>query len=70
MHYSHVSYINYFKYISYITYVILYFCTRYLLFLVLDKVLCPLLEKYLEMPIRHPKCEKTLDELLEAQIDA
>ena len=54
---------------SYITYVILYFRKRYLLSLVLDKVVCPFLEKYLEMPIWHPKCEKTLDELLDAEID-
>ena len=42
---------------------------QYLLFLVLDKVVGPFLEKYLEMTIWHPKCERTLDELLEAQID-
>ena len=29
----------------------------------------PFLEKYLEMPIWHPMCEKTLDALLDAQLD-
>ena len=39
------------------------------MFLVLDKVVCPFLDKHSEMPIWHPKCEKTLDELLDAEID-
>jgi hypothetical protein len=30
---------------------------------------CPFLVKYLDMPIWHPKCEKTLDALLDAEID-
>ena len=34
--------------------------------MVLDKVVCPYLVKYLEMPIWHPTSEKTLDELLAA----
>jgi hypothetical protein len=42
---------------------------KVVLLLVLNKVVGPFLEKYLEMPIWHPKCERTLDELLEAQID-
>ena len=44
-------------------------CGRFFLFLVLDKVVCPYLEKYFEMPIWHPKSEKTLDELLAAKVD-
>ena len=42
---------------------------RYFLFLVLDKVVCPFLVKYFEMPIWHPTCERTLDQLLDAQVD-
>ena len=40
-----------------------------ILFLVLDKVVCPFLVKYFEMPIWHPTSEKTLDELLDAKVD-
>jgi hypothetical protein len=32
-------------------------CGRYCLFLVLDKVVCPFLVKYFEMPIWHPSSE-------------
>ena len=42
---------------------------RYFLFLILDKVVCPFLVKYFEMPIWHPTCEKLLDELLDAKVD-
>jgi hypothetical protein len=41
----------------------------YFLFLVLDKVVCPFLVKYFEMPIWHPTSERTLDELLDAKVD-
>jgi hypothetical protein len=44
-------------------------CGRYFLFLVLDKVVCPFLVKYFEMPIWHPTSEKALDELLDAKVD-
>ena len=39
------------------------------MFLVLDKAVCPFLVKYFEMPIWHPTCQKTLDELLDAKVD-
>jgi hypothetical protein len=39
------------------------------LFLVLDKVVCPFLAKYFDMPIWHPTSEKTLDGLLDAKVD-
>ncbi len=42
---------------------------RFFLFLVLDKAVFPFLVKYFEMPIWHPTCEKTLDELLHAKVD-
>jgi hypothetical protein len=42
---------------------------RYFLFLVLDKAVCPFLVKYFDMPIWHPTCEKTLDNLLDAKVD-
>ncbi len=42
---------------------------RYFLFLILDKAVCPFLVKYFEMPIWHPTCEKSLDELLNATVD-
>ena len=42
---------------------------RYFLFLILDKAVCPFLVKYFEMPIWHPTCEKSLDELLNAKVD-
>jgi hypothetical protein len=42
---------------------------RYFLFLILDKAVCPFLVKYFEMPIWHPTCEKSLDELLDAKVD-
>jgi hypothetical protein len=35
----------------------------------LDKVVYLFLVKYLEMPIWHPTCERTLDELLNAKVD-
>ncbi len=41
----------------------------FFLFLVLDKVVCPFLVKYFEMPIWHPTSEKALDELLDAKVD-
>ena len=41
----------------------------FFLFLVLDKAVCPFLVKYFEMPIWHPTCQKTLDELLDAKVD-
>jgi hypothetical protein len=41
----------------------------FFLFLVLDKVVCPFLVKYYEMPIWHPTSERTLDELLDAKVD-
>jgi hypothetical protein len=41
----------------------------FFLFFVLDKVVCPFLVKYYEMPIRHPTSERTLDELLDAKVD-
>jgi hypothetical protein len=41
----------------------------YFLFLVLDKVVCPFLVKYFDMPIWHPISEKTLEELLHAKAD-
>ena len=44
-------------------------CGRYFLFLVLDKVVCPFLVKYFEMPIWHPTSEKALEELLDASVD-
>ena len=44
-------------------------CCRYFLFLILNKVVCPYLVKYFEMPIWHPTSEKTLDELLAAKVD-
>jgi hypothetical protein len=37
--------------------------------MVLDKVMSPFLSKYFDMQIWHPTCDKTLDELLEAQVD-
>ena len=44
---------------------------RYFLFLVLDKVVCPFMVRYFEMPIWHPTTgsEKDLDELLDAKVD-
>ncbi len=42
---------------------------RYFLFLVLDKVVCPFMVRYFEMPIWHPTSEKDLDELLDAKVD-
>ena len=42
---------------------------RFFLFLVLDKVVCPFMVKYFEMPIWHPTSEKALDELLDAKVD-
>ena len=39
------------------------------MFLVLDKVVCPFLVKYFEMPIWHPTSEKALDDLLDAKVD-
>jgi hypothetical protein len=44
-------------------------CGRYFLFLVLDKVICPFMVRYFEMPIWHPTSEKDLDELLDAKVD-
>ena len=44
-------------------------CSRYFLFLILDKVVCPFLVKYFEMQIWQPTSEKTLDELLDAKVD-
>jgi hypothetical protein len=44
-------------------------CGRHFLFLILDKVVCPFLAKYFEMPIWHPTCKKALDELLDAKVD-
>ena len=44
-------------------------CGRFFLFLALDKVVCPFLVKYFEMPIWHPTSEKALDELLDAKVD-
>ena len=44
-------------------------CGRYFLYLVLDKVVCPFLVKYFEMPIWHPTSEKTLNKLLDAKVD-
>jgi hypothetical protein len=41
----------------------------FFLFFVLDKVVCPFLVKYYEMPIWHPTSERTLDELLDAKVD-
>jgi hypothetical protein len=38
-------------------------------FLVLDKVVCPFLVKYFDLPIRHHTSEKTLDKLLDAKVD-
>ena len=35
----------------------------------LDKVVCPFLVKYFEMPIWHPTCERTLDQLLDAKVE-
>ena len=44
-------------------------CGRYFSFLVLDKMVCPYLVKYFEMPIWHPTSEKTVDALLAAKVD-
>jgi hypothetical protein len=44
-------------------------CGRFFLFLVLEKLVCPFLVKYVEMPIWHPTSEKALDELLDAKVD-
>ena len=44
-------------------------CGRFFLFLVLDKVVCPFLVKYFDMPIWHTTSEKALDELLDAKVD-
>jgi hypothetical protein len=35
----------------------------------MEKMECPFLAKYFDMPIWRPICNKTLDELLEAQVD-
>ena len=48
---------------------LIFLCGRFFLFLVLDKVICPFLVKYFEMPIWHPTSEKALDELLDAKVD-
>ena len=49
------------------------FCIRYVMLLVLDKVVNPFLLKYsgLDMEIWHPTsgCEKTMDALLKAQVN-
>jgi hypothetical protein len=37
--------------------------------LVLDKIVCPFLVKYFEIPILHPTIEKALDERLDAKVD-
>jgi hypothetical protein len=42
---------------------------RYLFYSVLDKAVCPFLVKTFDMSIWHPTCEKTLDALLDAEVD-
>jgi len=42
---------------------------KFFTFLVLDKAILPYFVKYFDMPIFHPTCEKTLDELLNAEVD-
>ncbi len=42
---------------------------RFFTFLVLDKAILPFLVKYFDMLIFYPTSEKTLDELLDAQVD-
>jgi hypothetical protein len=44
-------------------------CDRFFTFLVLDKAILPYLVKYFDIPIFHPTSEKTLDELLNAEVD-
>ena len=41
----------------------------FFMFHALDKVVCPFLKKYFDMPIWHPTDERSLDELLDAQVD-
>ncbi len=45
------------------------FFKRFFLFHVLDKVVCPFLVKYFDMPIWHPTDEKSLDLLRAAEVD-
>ena len=70
---------NYFYYCDYVyycyygyyihLYLVLRLFSRYFLFHTLDKALCPLLVKYFDMPIWHPTDEKSLDLLMDAQVD-
>ena len=46
-----------------------FFLERFSLFHVLDKVVCPFLVKYFDMPIWHPTDEKSLDLLMAAELD-
>ena len=74
-----IYYTNYVSYVFYCDYVYYcYYCyyfkskfdlARYFLFHTLDKALCPLLVKYFDMPIWHPTNEKSLDVLMDAQVD-
>ncbi len=64
-----MSLIYYYNHSHYFIYDMLLLHTRFFLSLVLDKVLCPVLVKYFDMPIWHPTCEKTLDTLLDTKVD-
>ena len=68
--FGYLSIINYSNYMHYFCCNVQHCGNRYFLFLVLDKALCPFLVKtYDTVPIWHPTREKTLDALLDAQID-
>ncbi len=45
------------------------FIDRFFVLLVLDKAICPFLVKHFDLPLFHPTCDKSLDALLNAQID-
>ena len=52
-----------------LSYDVLHCSDRFFTFLILDKAILPNLVKYFDMPIFHPTSEKTLDELLDAEVD-
>ncbi len=67
--FGYLSDINYSNYMHYFCCNVSHCGNRYFLFLVLGKALCPFLVKTYDRPIWHPTCEKTLDALLDAEID-
>jgi hypothetical protein len=58
-----------YNYMLYFSDVMFLSCKRYLFYSVLDKAVCPFLVKTFDMSIWHPTCEKTLDALLDAEVD-